>query len=161
MITAIAYTCTSDPKYVTKQLTRIVNLSMQPITPVDILSPDFKVNFNQARYSINYIYVAAWGRYYYASIELLDGNSCILHCKVDPLMSYAAGIRSCSGVVVRSESIGKPTYIPDGKLPIAPGEVTMTSIRFEGSPFATGVQSMVPLYPYAVLSILNAGGAVL
>lgn len=160
-ISAIAYTSTSDPKYVSKQLQQLASITMQPITPVDILSPSFRVEFYVSRYPINYVYVPEWHRYYYAKLELLDGQSCLLHCTVDPLMSYAAGIRSCSGVVTRSESIGKPTYIPDGKLPIAPGEVTVTAIRFEDSPFATGVQSMVPLYPYAVLSILNAGGAVI
>lgn len=156
-ISATAYICRSDPKYVTKDLAPYASVTLDPITPVDVLSPSFRLVY-RGNLNINFLYVPAFGRYYYCTPELMDGGSYILHCEVDPLMSWAAGIRACSGVVVRSESIGKPTYIPDGKLPIAPGEVTVTSIRFEDSPFATGVQSMVPLYPYAVLSILNAGG---
>lgn len=160
-ISAIAYTSTSDPKYVSKQLQQLASITMQPITPVDILSPSFRVEFYVSRYPINYVYVPDWHRYYYAKLELLDGQSCLLHCTVDPLMSYAAGIRSCSGVVVRSESIGKPTYIPDHKLPIHPAEAAVTAIRFSDTPFLTGISSWLPSGPHMVLTLLNAGGGTL
>lgn len=156
-ISATAYICRSDPKYVTKDLTIYASMRLDPITPVDVLSPSFRLVYRyQGNLDINYLYVPAFGRYYYCTPELMDGASYILHCKVDPLMSYAAGIRSCSGVVTRSESIGKPTYIPDGKLPIAPGEVTVTAIRFEDTPFLHS-----PSGDTAVLSVLNAGGGII
>lgn len=159
-ISATAYQCSSDPKYVTKALTPVTSMSLQPITPLDVLSPSFRLVYS-GTLNINYIFVPAFGRYYYCTPELMDGGSYILHCKVDPLMSWAAGIRASSGVVVRSESIGVPTYIPDRKLPIHPAEATVTAIKFSDTPFLTGINSWLPSGPHMVLTLLNAGGGTL
>ena len=161
-VTVTLYTNSSDPKYLSKSLTTVVSsVTCQVKEPCDILSPQLILTYAAARKPVNYVYISDWGRYYFCRAEAEAGGRWILHCNVDTLTTYAAAIKNCSGVVIRSESIGKPTQIPDNKLPIHPGEVDVTAIRFDESPFLTGTAAAIPSVPTVVLSVLNAGGGTL
>lgn len=154
------YKNTSDPKTVSKTLTTIATVSAAPTAAVDILQPSLDLVYSSSLLACNYVYIPAYSRYYYAKLTVMDGQRIIINCNVDPLMSFAAGIRAAAGCIIRSESIGAPTQIIDSKLPIHPGEVDVTAIRFDETPFLTGTAAAVPAVPTVVLSVLNAGGGV-
>jgi len=62
---------------------------------------------------LNYIYIPSFSRYYYVNnIEIENTNLFILHCHVDVLMTYKAGIRSNSAVIARQENAYN-LYLPD------------------------------------------------
>lgn len=130
------YTTTSDPRQVTKALSGVADsVPIVPTSSVDILYPELVLGYNENYLSANYLYIPHLQRYYYITSSSLEiGKRVILTCNVDVLMSYSSAIRSCIACVVRSESIGKPTFVPDTQLPIISGKYHITSQIFPNSP---------------------------
>ena len=134
-MTVNIYTTSDDNRTVNKTLTAIKsNIPILPTKSIDIVSPNFVINNDNTVYSANYLYCDTFQRYYYINNITLDtGGRMILHCSIDVLKTYAAYIPNINATVVRSESIGAPTAIPDKMLPIDPNRFEYKSILFNKS----------------------------
>lgn len=133
------YTTSSDFRQVTKNLSEVADsVKIVPTSSLDILYPTFIVGYNEIYLTANYAYIPFLQRYYYiTSYSIEIGKQIRFECSVDVLMSYRDAIRACTACVVRSESIGKPTYTVDSQLPIVQGYYNITSQLFPNSPMNT------------------------
>lgn len=133
------YTTSSDPRQVTKTLSEVAtSVPITPTSTLDALSPTLIIGYNEMYLTANYAYIPFLQRYYYInSFSLELGKRITLECSVDVLMTYGTAIRACTACVVRSESVGKPTYVVDSQLPIVQNYYTITSQLFPNSPMNT------------------------
>ena len=114
----------------------------RPNEPCDILSPSIVLSYVANLETYNYVYIPEFHRHYFITgISLLSGKRAVINCGVDVLHTYHTAIKNCSGTVLRSESIGKPTMIADSKLPIHTNERTIDAINFPDTPFTREVGS--------------------
>lgn len=123
-----------------------------------VLRPIFIVSSDSALFTANYLYCAAYGRYYYIdNIEILTGRRVALHCRVDVLQTYASAIKARTATIVRYEKIkggtGAPTKYIDSKLPVYPSKNNLTSIIMTSNIDTT---IFPPAYCYLLTTI---GGA--
>lgn len=148
------YRCSDPPEKVSKTLTAIAsNIPIKPTGSVNVLKPTIIINYNAAYHAANYAYLSDFNRYYFVGSPSVEtGKQITFYLSVDVLYSWAEDIRRSPATVIRSESIGKPTYIPDQRLPIAPSEQVITSALFDKKAF--GVASYG--YNY-VLTVQNGG----
>ena len=131
------YSKGDNPKTVTKTLTAISSVQGRATQPCNILRPELILSGDSTVNAINanYVFVPDFGRYYFVKDHTTDTAArIILSCEVDPLMSWAAGIRASKQLVTRSESVGKPTYTPDDQYLLKPNK-DITVISFEGGYF--------------------------
>lgn len=118
-----------DPRVVSKQVTAIASATAKPSENCSIINPRLILNYTGSLTNVNYMYIADFARYYFVdSIILSTGSQIVISGSIDVLKSFDTQIRSCSAAVIRSESVGKPTIIPDSKLPIEPNKYDITSI---------------------------------
>lgn len=136
-MTITAYRITDNNNVVDKVTgTAIASAVVRPTAAVDMHNPAFVVDVNNALYTCNYLYCDTFQRWYYINnISVSAGQTMTLHCTVDVLKSFATEIKALRATVVRSESAGAPTYIPDSQLPINPVVVDTESIKFAAIPF--------------------------
>ena len=136
-MTITAYRITDNNNVVDKNTgAAIASAVVRPTAVVDMHNPAFVVDVNNALYNCNYLYCDTFRRWYYINnISVSAGQTLTLHCTVDVLKSFAAAIKALRATVVRSESVGAPTYIPDSQLPINPVVVDTESIKFATTPF--------------------------
>lgn len=97
----------SDKRTVNKTLTNEGSLTGATIIDeTTILNPRLKVRDNGIiMVQYNYCYIADFKRYYYITNITVSNGYIIIDCKVDVLMSYAAEIRACTGVIARQENV--------------------------------------------------------
>lgn len=131
------YTCNDDNNVVNKTLATVAdNVPIRPTASVNILKPVIIINYAAAYLAANYAYLSDFDRYYFiASANVETGKQITLNLSVDVLYTYKDDIKAAQATIIRSQSIGKPTYIPDQRLPIAPSEQDITSCIFNKSPF--------------------------
>lgn len=123
---------TDDPRVVSKTTTTIASVTAKPTDACSVLYPVLLLQYSGSLAAANYMYISAWGRYYYIDrIKLLPGNQIEIAGSVDVLKTYDTEIRSCTATVIRSESIGAPTMIPDNKLPINPNKKELLTAKFD------------------------------
>lgn len=137
------YSQSDDKRVVNKTLTTIAAcVSITPTKPLDILRPTLIINYNDAYLAANYFFISDLNRYYYiSSMEIEIGKCITITGEIDIRKSYATALPNVLATVVRSESIGAPTAIPDSKLPIDPNREELLSIkitnRLDGKPVFT------------------------
>lgn len=131
------YRETSDNRVCNKPLTALLNITAIPTEKIDILKPSFIVEYNATILQANYCYISELGRHYYITKHTLEkGNRIIIECEVDVLKTYYIQLLQCTATIIRSESIGKPTPIPDKQLPIDPNREEILSIILDADPLA-------------------------
>lgn len=122
-LTVTLMTTTDDPLVVTKTTSTVATVTAKPYDNCSIGSPRIIINHSASLEAVNYMYIADWGRYYFVEPPVvIPGGEILISGNVDVLMSFDAAIRSCPATVIRSESVGAPTMIPDSKLPINPNK---------------------------------------
>lgn len=130
--TATLYNTSDDPKVVNKTLTGGTAVTCAPYEGCSTLAPRLILDYNSSVFNSNYLYISDFGgRYYYiTNVDVTPAQKMIISAKVDPLKTYADSIKNCIACVTRSESIGKPTYVVDNKLPVDPNRKELKSILF-------------------------------
>lgn len=132
------YQCTCDNRYVDKSnfLTAYSGVSSVVLYEgCSIVSPVIRVTWAGGAPAVNYCYIPTFGRYYYVTnVEALEGNSVKYYLRCDVLMTYGGSIKTSSQTVIRSESIGHPTMIPDEHYTLEPRK-QMKVIKFDGGFF--------------------------
>ena len=99
------YRNSSDPKKVYKNLTLLRgNVDLKIWGDVSIENPMFEVELTSIVPDINYVYIPSWGRYYNASLTIVDGYKGILSCEVDTLKSFFDSCRNSPCIARRSTS---------------------------------------------------------
>lgn len=108
------YQNTNDKRVISKTLGIAKTKSgCQLIEPCDLTAPAFTIDIDNTLYTYNYVYIAYFSRYYYIdNITVLDGARMLVKCAVDPLMSFASQIKSCSVTSRRNEN-NYDMYLPD------------------------------------------------
>lgn len=97
-------------------------LSLVADTDVNLLATaqqsDFNITLSGSIVGANYLYVPAWGRYYFLDSPVIQRNGLTeYHAHVDVLMTYKAQLRQETGVILRQENKGN-LYIADNNFPV-------------------------------------------
>lgn len=139
MFNANFYICSADPRErdKTSYLTQIgASIPLSPTATLDIMTPKVIIDYNASLIAANYVYIPEFNRYYFARPPKVEpGKRIIFECSVDLLMSLKEELKEIPATIIRSESVGAPTYIPDSKLPINPVRVDLEAIKFSSTPF--------------------------
>lgn len=115
-----------DNRHLIKTYNTIDSVNAIVVLDMSILQPVLIIEYNANFVNANYAYIDELKRYYYiTNIELTSGNRMKLYLTVDVLMSFADDIEKAFITVLRNGGIGKPTEIPDNKLPILPNKQTV------------------------------------
>lgn len=115
---------TDDTRQLGKTFTTIASsVSVKPTERCSILYPRLILNYSSSYAAATHIYIPDFSRYYYIKDTILrTGSEIEVACQVDVLATYSLQIRDCDVAVIRSESIGSPTMLPDNKLPVNPNK---------------------------------------
>ena len=140
---AVFYTTSDDIKTVNKTITQVTTATLKPLHTVDMLNPVFIIDSDNISFSINYVYIQEFDRYYFCTLSPTTAKKIIVSCSVDVLYTYRTGLKSVTACVTRSESIGKPTDVVDSSLPINPNNKSIVLIDLGSSIFTSS-----PSYPY-------------
>lgn len=143
MFNATFYTTSDDIKTVNKTITQVTTATLKPVHTVDMLNPVFIIDSDNISYSINYVYIQEFDRYYFCTLAPTTSKKIIVSCSVDVLYTYRNDLKNVIACVTRSESIGKPTEIVDNCLPINPNKKNIVLIDLGSSIFTSN-----PNYPY-------------
>lgn len=124
----IANTTASPDKYNKSNDTTIIQqgVSISPLSTINQLTPVFVVDYDSRYLNANYIIATFLGRKYFATVSVDTAGRMIIQCKVDYISSF--NLSNCPITVTRNGGIGRPTEIPDNKLPIIPNRKKIDSI---------------------------------
>lgn len=135
-LTVLLLSSADDPRVLDKTFTTISTVSAQPTENCSLIAPTITIAYNSSLIGVTHFYVAEWGKYFFVtSLSVSPGAKTMISGSVDFLTTYNDDIRNCMATVVRSESVGAPTMIPDTKLPINPNkkELKTAVYRFKGT----------------------------
>lgn len=141
---------TAPPNKVNRSYTTIASATISPLSTINQLSPVFIIDYNSQFLNANYVVAEFLSRKYFCTVSVDTAGRMVLNCKVDVLANNFA---DCPITVTRNGGIGRPTYIPDDKLPILPNKETITSTIATNNWFNTGV---LQTYCYLV-TVVNGG----
>lgn len=120
-MTATFYKTTDDNRKVNKHLTTVKNnVSLQIWQTCPILNPSILVEYDADLLDANYMYVNAWGRYYFIdNITIVEGGRLMINGTVDVLKTYMSEILALNCTIVRTAKNGKANlYLDDGKFKV-------------------------------------------
>lgn len=112
----VLYTNFSDNRYLSKNITKIMELSCHVKDACSVESPRVVLtDVLGGKLSIcNYAYIQDFTRYYYIKDIVADTAGRIeLQLQCDVLMTYAGQIRSMDGVILRQEFLNNKKIVDD------------------------------------------------
>lgn len=131
------YTCTADPRErdKTNSLTQIgTSVAISPTSSLDVSTPRVIIDYTENLIPANYAYISLFGKYYFLDPPKVEpGKRITFQGKIDYLMTYKDELLNVPATIIRSESIGKPSPVPDNQLPINPQRYELKSILFDKS----------------------------
>ena len=114
----ILYNTTSDNRVLNKHITLIKEIDAELKDADDVISPTLKIQRFKDWEKVNYIYIESFNRYYYVNtIKQLLGNTILLNCSVDVLMSNKNAIRNLTCIIDKQENSAttySDKYLDDG-----------------------------------------------
>ena len=117
MLQVTLYNTSSDPRTLSKALTAIATVNVEIMDNNNVSNPILVFDNPQNYRGINYVFIPHFNRYYFATVEIVSGQLCNIHCETDVLMSYAAGIRGTKVLLDRTAIKGKYNlYFADDKI---------------------------------------------
>ena len=127
---SLNYSCTlmnntSNPNVINKVTSSVATVACDFKAPVDVENPEVYIAATDAYDKVNYMYIAEFGRYYYAKAIANNGQTITYQCQSDPLMSFKSAILSSPAVIARNPW-HFDMYIPDSKYPIEARTMTGT-----------------------------------
>lgn len=115
-VTITFYNNSSDNNEVNKSITQKDEKTVVFKEDVDLIEPSIVIESDSDVLASNYMYMLS--RYYFIkNIDAMPGSLIRINAKVDPLMTYAAAIKSNQAILTRNSNQTN-TYIPDGKMKI-------------------------------------------
>lgn len=144
----------ADPRVLDKStmMTGTRDVPVQIWKDCDVKRPTFLLDITAANVHANYCYVADWGAYYFLSEPvIMDGNRCTVTGTLDPLTTYAGGIKDLYGYLIRTaDSARVNKLLRDDKQPKQANRHLRT-LPFDKSPFAVNYGSDT----YMVLTVVG------
>lgn len=114
----ILYNTTSDNRVLSKNIALIKEIDAELKNANDVISPTLKIQRFEGWEKVNYIYIKSFNRYYYVNtIKQLLGNTILLDCSVDVLMSNKDAIRNLTCIIDKQENSSttySDKYLDDG-----------------------------------------------
>lgn len=114
----ILYNTTSDNRVLSKNISLIKEIDAELKDANDVISPTLKIQRFEGWEKVNYIYIKSFNRYYYVNtIKQLLGNTILLDCSVDVLMSNKDAIRNLTCIIDKQENSStaySDKYLDDG-----------------------------------------------
>ena len=114
----ILYNTTSDNRVLSKSITLIKEIDAELKDADDVISPTLKIQRFKDWEKVNYIYIKSFNRYYYVNtIKQLLGNTILLECSVDVLMSNKDAIKNLTCIIDKQENSSttySDKYLDDG-----------------------------------------------
>lgn len=130
-MTITLYNNTSDNIRLSKTLTQITQLTGTLRANCDVLNPVilFEGEFNV---NCNYLHIPDFGRYYYVTdITVINSNMYQVTAHVDVLQTYAAQIKTCTGIIARQEN-SYNRYLNDSNFKIYQNPIIKTTTFPQG-----------------------------
>ena len=140
------YTTSDDINVMDKTLTAVTQtaIACSPTGDCNNENPVIILAYNASYLNANYAYIDTFGYYYYITEKtLMTGGRIRLTLVVDALYSMRTQLANCKGLVIRSESEGRPTAVIDQMLPINPNRQEILSILFDKKPFFDGSDATI------------------
>lgn len=105
MITIQIGSCLDDPRMLHKSFTVVAERSAVDIhEPCDIMQPVLIMEYAAAYLGCNYVYIPAWGRYYYITdMTAMQGGRVELALQEDVLMSFVSDIADIECALSKQE----------------------------------------------------------
>lgn len=114
----ILYNTTSDNRVLSKNIALIKEIDAELKDANNVISPTLKIQRFEGWEKVNYIYIKSFNRYYYVNtIKQLLGNTILLDCSVDVLMSNKDAIRNLTCIIDKQENSStaySDKYLDDG-----------------------------------------------
>ena len=114
----ILYNTTSDNRVLSKNISLIKEIDAELKDANNVISPTLKIQRFEGWEKVNYIYIKSFNRYYYVNtIKQLLGNTILLECSVDVLMSNKNAIRNLTCIIDKQENSSttySDKYLDDG-----------------------------------------------
>ena len=114
----ILYNTTSDNRVLSKNIALIKEIDAELKDANDVISPTLKIQRFKDWEKVNYVYIDSFNRYYYVNtIKQLLGNTILLDCSVDVLMSNKDAIRNLTCIIDKQENSStaySDKYLDDG-----------------------------------------------
>lgn len=142
---------TAPPNKINRVYRTIDSVTISPLSTINQLSPVFVIDYDARFLNANYVVAGFLSRKYFCTVSVDTAGRMVLTCKVDVL---ANNFNDCPLTVTRNGGIGKPTYIPDEKLPILPNRATITSTTAENPYFSSGLLDN----KCYLVTVINGGG---
>lgn len=112
------YNTSDDPLTLNKTLLDEIEKDCKPYEGCTLLHPSVILAYDETVANRNYAYIEEWGRYYFVgNPQVAPGSRIIIPMDVDPLMSWADGIRSAPIIAERSANKYN-SYIADPNINI-------------------------------------------
>ena len=138
--------CTSEEIRLTKEFVSGADI---PLTGtfkenVDVLNPVIMVETSTNLSTYNYVEITELGRSYFMRPEIVNNKLWRLHCRVDVLSTYAAGIKASKALVNRTAKEDKINYyVNDGALYTEQREIiTYEIFKKNGVEASLGTESL-------------------
>ena len=107
-LSIVIASCTDDPRKLNKTYSGGITASCYVKEPCDLYKPAFILDYNSSYLGKNYIYVSAWGRYYFIDDIKMDvGGKCVISATEDVLMSFKSQILNINATIVRAGDLNQ------------------------------------------------------
>lgn len=128
----------SDPTVVHKKKSFVKTCTCEITQSVDVDEMDLLLNMDASVNTCNYAYITTFGRFYFLTPGIVNGNQMIMHASSDPLTSFWNSYSASECVAERSSSHGSPDLV-DELLPFKPmPKVIVRQLATGFSPTTTG-----------------------
>ena len=107
-ITLTLYNNSSAPNVIHKSLSTLTSMSGDLIENVNMQNVVIHVPYFSSYASCNYAYIPEFKRYYYVSVEVMNGERLKLTMRSDPLTSFYNGYCQSQCIARRSSSNANP-----------------------------------------------------
>ena len=137
-LTIDLYNNLSDPTVVHKKKSFVKTCTCEITKSIDVDEMDLLLNMDTSVNTCNYAYIPTFGRYYFLTPGIENGNQMIMHASSDPLTSFWSSYSASECVAERSSSHGNPDLV-DELLPFKPmPKIIVRQLATGFSPTTTG-----------------------
>ena len=119
------YINSSNPNVINKSLSGETSCPCDFKNPMDVENPVVYINAEDTYATYNYMYIPAFGRYYFAKCVGGTSHTLTFECTSDPLMSFKTAILNSKAVVARNPW-KYDLYVADPNLPLESRTVKAT-----------------------------------
>ena len=131
------YNNSYDTRELNKSPALIATVNVIAVTDTNNITSPYLI-LDATSFNFNYVYIPDWGRYYFATIDVMDGVRMGVKCEEDYLMSHRDAILNSQIIAKRSASAPNP-YIADpccgdeGTVEVSYRNVSNTAFSSTGS----------------------------